>query len=192
MKRYIKDFHQSHFSSGVLLSVLIVISVILLSACQPTALPSTGSNATMAAPTSSSTMPSSGSNAATAAPMVSSTAPMVMTTSSSPSGGNPAVTASSTQSGSGQSTSQSVELANFAFNPKQVSVPVGTTVVWTNKDNVAHTVTADDKSFDSGNLNPGATFKFTFTKAGTFPYHCQYHGGPNGQGMSGVVTVTGQ
>lgn len=91
-----------------------------------------------------------------------------------------------------QVNSQIVNLANTAFDPKQISVPVGTTVSWVNKDSMAHTVTADDKSFDSGNLNPGDTFKFTFTKAGTFPYHCQYHGGPNGVGMSGVITVTTQ
>ncbi len=86
---------------------------------------------------------------------------------------------------------QSIELMNTSFNPQQVTVKVGTTVVWTNKDSMAHTVTADDKSFDSGNLNPGQTFKFTFTKAGTYRYYCRYHGGPNGIGMSGTITVTG-
>jgi plastocyanin len=91
-----------------------------------------------------------------------------------------------------QANNQIVNLINTAFDPKQISVPVGTTVSWVNKDSMAHTVTADDKSFDSGNLNPGDTFKFTLTKAGTFPYHCQYHGGPNGVGMSGVITVTTQ
>ncbi len=106
-------------------------------------------------------------------------------------GGNAPATATPAPAGgsSSQAVSQTVTLINTAFNPKQLSVAVGTTVVWTNKDSMAHTVTADDNSFDSGNLNPGDTFKFTFTKAGTFPYHCKYHGGPNGVGMSGVITV---
>lgn len=94
--------------------------------------------------------------------------------------------------GGASSQSQSVELINTSFNPKQLSVAAGTTVVWTNNDNMAHTVTADDKSFDSGNLNPGDTFKFTFTKPGTYRYYCKYHGGPDGVGMSGIITVTGK
>jgi plastocyanin len=102
--------------------------------------------------------------------------------------GAPNTGGSSTQA---QPASQSVNMVNTSFNPKQITVKAGTTVVWTNKDTMAHTVTADNNSFDSGNLNPGDTFKFTFTKAGTFPYHCKYHGGPNGQGMSGTIIVTG-
>lgn len=86
--------------------------------------------------------------------------------------------------------SQTVSLANSSFNPKQLTVPVGTTVVWMNNDTMAHTVTADDQSFDSGNLNSGDSFKFTFTKAGTYAYHCKYHGAPNGVGMSGQIVVT--
>jgi plastocyanin len=49
-------------------------------------------------------------------------------------------------------------------------------VTWTNNDTAAHTITADDGSFDSGNLNPGDTFTHTFaTAAGTVAYHCNYH-----------------
>ncbi len=100
-------------------------------------------------------------------------------------------------SGSGAGTvpgtgSKTIEIANTAFNPQQVTIPVGTTVIWTNKDSMAHTVTADDKSFDSGNLNPGDSYQFTFKTAGTYPYYCKYHGGPKGVGMSGVITVTGK
>jgi len=64
----------------------------------------------------------------------------------------------------------------FAFSPKTLKVKVGMTVTWTNKTTVQHTVTSNDgTTFNSGFINPGATFSFTFTKAGTFPYHCNIH-----------------
>jgi plastocyanin len=92
----------------------------------------------------------------------------------------------------GATTSQAaaVKLVNITFTPAQLTVKVGTTVVWTSEDNVPHTVTADDGSFDSGNLKKGDSFKFTFTKAGEFPYYCAYHGTAGGGGMSGTITVT--
>ncbi len=77
-----------------------------------------------------------------------------------------------------------VQIMNFAFAPASITVAVGASVTWTNNDAVAHTVTADDKSFDSGNLASGKTFSFTFTKAGTYPYHCTIH--PN---MKGAIVV---
>lgn len=77
-----------------------------------------------------------------------------------------------------------VQIVNFAFAPASITVAVGASVAWTNNDSVAHTVTADDKSFDSGNLDRGKTFSFTFTKAGTYTYHCAIH--PN---MKGAIVV---
>ncbi len=74
----------------------------------------------------------------------------------------------------------SIEIKNFAFNPKELQVPVGSTVTWTNIDSVAHTATADDGEFNSGNLNPGESYSFDFKKAGSFTYNCSYH--PNMQG----------
>ncbi len=69
---------------------------------------------------------------------------------------------------------------SFAFSPATLTISVGTTVTWTNMTGAPHTVTSDDgKSFDSGINTPisaqGGTFSFTFTKAGTFAYHCQFH-----------------
>ena len=69
---------------------------------------------------------------------------------------------------------------SFAFSPATLTISVGTTVTWTNTTGAPHTVTSDDgKSFDSGINTPigaqGGTFSFTFTKAGTFAYHCQFH-----------------
>jgi plastocyanin len=92
----------------------------------------------------------------------------------------------------GATTSQpaAVKLVNTTFTPAQLTVKVGTTVVWTSEDNVPHTVTADDGSFDSGNMKKGDTFEFTFTKAGKYPYYCAYHGTPGGGGMAGTIVVT--
>ena len=70
---------------------------------------------------------------------------------------------------------QEVKIVNFSFTPATITVSAGTTVKWTNQDSAAHTVTADDGSFDSGQLAQGATFSFTFTKAGTFSYKCGNH-----------------
>jgi len=82
-----------------------------------------------------------------------------------------------------------VTIANFAFDPAQLQVKVGTTVTWTNNDSTGHTVTADDGTFTSSTLKKGDTYSFTFNEVGTFAYYCKPHGGPGGQGMSGVITV---
>ena len=68
-----------------------------------------------------------------------------------------------------------VTSSNFAFTPATLTVKVGTTVVWTNKDSTTHTVTADDNSFTSGNLATNASYSYTFSKAGTVAYHCAIH-----------------
>lgn len=80
----------------------------------------------------------------------------------------------------------SVAIVDFAFDPGSVSVDVGGTVSWTNQGAAPHTVTADDGSFDSGQLAPGGSFSFTFNTPGTVSYHCTIH--PN---MVGSVTVSG-
>lgn len=79
----------------------------------------------------------------------------------------------------------SVSIKNMAFNPGSVSVTTGATVTWTNSDTTIHTVTADDGSFNSGNIAVGATYNKVFSTAGTFSYHCTLH--PE---MTGKVVVT--
>jgi hypothetical protein len=69
----------------------------------------------------------------------------------------------------------SVDIYNMAFSPTSLTIKAGTTVTWTNSDSYAHTVTANDNSFDSGNLGSGKTFSKTFSTAGTYPYHCNIH-----------------
>ena len=63
-----------------------------------------------------------------------------------------------------------VPIVDFAYKPETVKVKAGTEVTWTNEDSFAHTVTADDKSFDSKNMEKDATFKHRFDTAGTFKY----------------------
>lgn len=75
-------------------------------------------------------------------------------------------------------------LGNRAFNPDELSVPVGSTVTWINTDAVAHTSTSDTRTWDSGSVAPHAQFSVTFQAAGTFHYHCAIH-----PGMVGTVTV---
>jgi plastocyanin len=79
-------------------------------------------------------------------------------------------------------------MQNIAFNPETLTVPAGTTVTWTNEDGVAHTVTWDDRSVDSGLINQGGTFSFTFDTPGTYGYFCIPHGSP-GAGMHGTIVV---
>jgi plastocyanin len=79
-----------------------------------------------------------------------------------------------------------VEIKGFAFNPATITISKGTTVVWTQKDITSHTVTiASGAGFDSGTLNQGQTFSYTFNGIGTFNYGCSIH-----TNMSGKVIVT--
>ncbi len=68
-----------------------------------------------------------------------------------------------------------VEVTERKFKPAKIKVKKGDTVVWSNADERDHTVTADDGSFDSGNLRNGKTFRRKFEKPGKFKYHCEYH-----------------
>jgi len=82
-----------------------------------------------------------------------------------------------------------VTVANLSFTPAQLSIKVGDTVKWTNNGGL-HNVVADDNSFTSGAASlTNWVYEFVFNTAGIFPYYCVVHGGPGGQGMSGVITV---
>lgn len=81
-----------------------------------------------------------------------------------------------------------VDITNSAFTPATVTVKKGTTVTWTNKDTIKHTVTPDEETADfkgSELLAQEATYSWTFDKAGTYTYYCQPH--PD---MKGTVVVT--
>ncbi len=128
--------------------VFIIGLVFTLAACGST--PSTASTST---PTVAPTATSTPTVAPTATP-------------------TPTPTAAATTAPS--SGGSSVSIANFAFSPQSLTVKVGTKVTWTNKDSVTHTVTANGGAFGQTVLS-SSTFSFTFTKAGTYSYHCAIH-----------------
>jgi len=68
-----------------------------------------------------------------------------------------------------------VKIDNFSFGPAALTVPVGTTVTWTNRDDIPHTVVSTDGAFKSKVLDTDDKFSFTFPKAGTYPYFCSIH-----------------
>ena len=94
------------------------------------------------------------------------------------------VSTGTVQASTPSSQTVSVDIASFAFSQTSLTVSPGTTVVWTNKDSAPHTVTSDSGAFDSGSLSQGQTFSKTFNDAGTFAYHCTFHGA-----MKATVTV---
>jgi len=77
-----------------------------------------------------------------------------------------------------------VKIDNFVFGPQTLTVPVGTTVTWTNGDDIPHTSVSTDGVFKSKVLDTDEKFSYTFTKAGTYPYYCTIH--PK---MTGKVVV---
>jgi plastocyanin len=92
-------------------------------------------------------------------------------------GGVATVRKHSTVNAQERSSAVEVKIDNFSFGPTTVTVPVGTTVTWTNRDDIPHTVvsTDDPKAFKSKVLDTDEKFSFTFTKAGTYPYFCSVH-----------------
>jgi plastocyanin len=84
-----------------------------------------------------------------------------------------------------------IVIGDDTFAPLKQTVAAGTTIVWRNEGASAHTVTADDGSFDSQAIPAGGEFSHTFSDAEAFPYFCSLHGGAHGEGMSGAVEVSG-
>jgi amicyanin len=78
-----------------------------------------------------------------------------------------------------------VSISDFKFNPATLTVPVGTTVTWTNKDEEPHTIAAKDGSFHSPGIDTNGTYSFTFSTAGSYDYICSIH-----PFMTGTVVVT--
>jgi plastocyanin len=77
-----------------------------------------------------------------------------------------------------------VFIQGMAFTPGSITVAANTTITWTNKDGVSHTVTSNTGLFDSGTINPNGTWSHLFATSGTFPYHCTIH--PN---MTATVII---
>ena len=85
-------------------------------------------------------------------------------------------------------TAATVRVTNFAFEPKELTVPVGTTVEWVDETG-QHNVLSDGGSFKSDDLTAGTRFKHQFNEPGTFPYYCEFHGESGGKKMAGVIIV---
>lgn len=77
-----------------------------------------------------------------------------------------------------------VTMEGIRFDPPSLTVTPGDTVVWINKDPFPHTVSAQSGGFDSGNIGPGKTWRYTAKRVGAFPYGCKLH--PT---MMGVLQV---
>jgi plastocyanin len=75
-------------------------------------------------------------------------------------------------------------IRNLAYAPANLVIDAGTTVIWRNQDQLEHTVTASDRSWDSGLIRPGATWQHTFERAGTYRFFCTPH-----PFMRGTITV---
>lgn len=85
-----------------------------------------------------------------------------------------------------QAADVAVTIMNFSFQPTPLTIPAGTTVVWTNRDAAPHTATSDTAGiFDTGTLQTGQSGRVTFNTAGTITYHCNIH-----PFMHGTVIVT--
>jgi plastocyanin len=74
-----------------------------------------------------------------------------------------------------------IKIDNFSFGPQNITVGVGTTVTWTNRDDIPHTVVSTDGVFKSKVRDTDEKFSYTFTKAGTYPYFCSVHPKMTGQ-----------
>jgi plastocyanin/uncharacterized membrane protein YozB (DUF420 family) len=82
-----------------------------------------------------------------------------------------------------------VPIQNFDYSPRELVIPAGTQVTFTNFDEAPHSVTFDDNSADSGLLDEGDQFVRTFEEPGVYPYYCAFHGAAGGTGMAGSVRV---
>jgi len=86
-----------------------------------------------------------------------------------------AATAPANSSLAGAVKEVAVKIDNFSFSPATITVRAGTTVRWTNRDDIPHTVVSDDKVFKSKALDTDEAFTYTFTKPGTYGYFCSIH-----------------
>lgn len=116
------------------------------------------------------------------------------TVSTTPTGSTPTTTPQqeSTPSPTASSGGKTFQLSmvenngTYAFDPATITVPKGSTVIWTNKSDAPHTVTSDTNAFTaSGTVSASQTFQMVFTTAGTYTYHCSIH-----PYMKATITVT--
>lgn len=167
-------------------------------AAQPTAVPAVATSeptlpAAATATEATAAAAATAVPAATALPTMPAETPTATASATQAAGETPAATPSATQAAGGTPTvaagEAEVEMEDLQFRPNVLTVRVGTTVKFANKDRAEHTATSDTGVFDSGLLGKGEEYFFTFTEAGEYPYYCRPHGGPGGVGMSGLIIV---
>ena len=108
---------------------------------------------------------------------------LLITFSGCASSGQTAVTAAAAATNS--ISKNEILIESNTFKPDSVTIKVGDSIKWINKDSYNHTVTAKNGEFDSGNIASGAEFSFAFTKEGTYEYICGIH-----TFMKGTIIVT--
>ena len=158
------------------LAAVAVATLALATACGSSSHPSAASTATAIQPGSGQSL-AGAPGATTTGPVAGTSMPSMTMPTASGSTGAPAAPVAG----------NAVLISGFAFAPAALTVKVGTTVTWTNKDGDAHTVTSQGSGgpLASKALNTGQSYSFTFTKAGTYSYLCTIH-----PFMTATVTVT--
>src|SRR4051812_139761 len=91
--------------------------------------------------------------------------------------------------GRADSAPHAVTIDNFTFNPQRLTVTAGSTVTWTNKDDIPHAIAASGAQFRSKALDTDDDYSFTFTTPGTYQYFCSLH--PHMTGTIVVEAATG-
>src|SRR6478735_5575358 len=85
-----------------------------------------------------------------------------------------------------QTTDVKIAIDNFVFGPERLTVKAGTTVTWTNRDDIPHTVASKDRLFKSKVMDTEESYSFTFSTPGEYAYFCSLH--PH---MTGTIVVEG-
>ena len=81
-----------------------------------------------------------------------------------------------------------ITMENTTYNPNDLEIEAGTTVIWENNDNITHTVSSNNnQQLNSGDLEQGDSYQYTFENTGTYNYYCQYH-----SSMQGQIVVVGE
>jgi plastocyanin len=100
-------------------------------------------------------------------------------------GGDSTGRTSSSDAGAAASAPSAVTIADYAYKPADITVPVGTTVRFTNRDSTPHTATSKEAGvFESGPIDTGKTGTIKLARSGTFTYYCVFH-----PFMKGTITV---
>ncbi len=99
-------------------------------------------------------------------------------------GGCKKASTNSSSAGTSSPGTNEVWMQNTAFTPSSITVAVNTTIKWTNKDGMTHTVTSTSGLFDSGSISSGGTYSHQFATTGSYSYRCTIH-----SGMTGMVIV---